>query len=68
MEAGELGLYMFLVCMFTTLLQHPTSPVRHLVPTAIVRRAIMGLLVGSTVVAIILTPWGNSPEAISTRQ
>lgn len=59
MEAGELGLYMFLVCMFTTLLQHPTSPVRHLVPTAIVRRAIMGLLVGSTVVAIILTPWGK---------
>ena len=59
MEAGELGLYMFFVCMFTTLLQHPTSPVRHLVPTAIVRRAIMGLLVGSTVVAIILTPWGK---------
>jgi len=59
MEAGELALYMFLVCAFDTLLQHPTSPVRHFVASAIVRRAIMGLLVGSTVVAIILTPWGK---------
>ena len=59
MEAGELGLYMFLVCMFTTLLQYPASPVRHFVPSAVVRRAIMGLLVGSTVVTIILTPWGK---------
>jgi hypothetical protein len=31
------------------------SAVRHLVPTAIVRRAIMGLLVGPTVVAIVDT-------------
>jgi aquaporin Z len=59
MEAGELALYMFLVCAFATLLQHPTSPVRHFIASAVVRRAIMGLLVGSTVVAIILTPWGK---------
>ena len=59
MEACELGLYMFLVCAFATLLQHPTSPVRHFIASAVVRRAIMGLLVGSTVVAIILTPWGK---------
>jgi aquaporin Z len=59
MEAGELGLYMLLVCTFTTLLQYPTSPVRHFVPSAVVRRAIMGLLVGPTVVAIIMTPWGK---------
>jgi aquaporin Z len=59
MEAGELALYMFLVCAFDTLLQHPTSLVRSLIASAVVRRFIMGLLVGSTVVAIILTPWGK---------
>ena len=59
MEAGELALYMFLVCAFATLLQHPTSLVRHFITSTVVRRAIMGLLVGSTVIAIILTPWGK---------
>ncbi len=34
-------------------------PVRHFIANAFVRRAIMGLLVGSAVVAIILTPWGK---------
>jgi hypothetical protein len=31
MEAGELALYMFATCAFATLLQHPASPVRHLI-------------------------------------
>ena len=52
--------YMFLVCTFATLLQYPTSPVRHLVPSAIVRRALMGFLVGSAVVAIIHDALGQT--------
>ena len=28
MEASEPGFYMFAVCVFATLLQHPASPVR----------------------------------------
>jgi Major intrinsic protein len=59
MEAGELALNMFLVCTFAALLQHPTSPVRHFIPSAICRRALMGLLMGLTVVAIVMTPWGK---------
>ena len=46
MEAAELGLYMFLTCAFATLLQHPASPVRQLVPNVIARRALMGLAMG----------------------
>src|SRR5262249_45622807 len=42
-----------------TLLLHPTSPLRHFTHSTIVRRALMGLLVGSAVVAIIMTPWGK---------
>src|SRR6266852_2410166 len=38
MEAGELGLYMFLACAFATLLQHPASPVRHFILGDLSRR------------------------------
>ena len=59
MEASESACYMFLVCTFATLLLHPISPVSHLIHSGLYRRALMGLLVGSAVVAIVLTPWGK---------
>jgi aquaporin Z len=59
MEAAELGLYMFLTCAFATLLQHPASPVRHLIPNVIARRAVMGVAMGLTIVAIVMSPWGK---------
>jgi len=59
MEAGELTLYMFSACAFATLLQHPASPVRHLITSSLARRALYGLAMGSTVVGIITTPWGK---------
>jgi aquaporin Z len=59
MEASELGLYMLSVCVFATLLQHPASPVRHFIVSAAFRRALYGLAMGATVVAIILSPWGQ---------
>ena len=59
MEAAELGLYMFLTCAFATLLQHPASPVRHLIPNVIARRAVMGLAMGLTIVGIVMSPWGK---------
>jgi aquaporin Z len=59
METAELGLYMFLTCAFATLLQHPASPLRHLIPNVIARRAVMGLAMGLTIVAIVMSPWGK---------
>jgi aquaporin Z len=59
MEAGEMSLYMFCTCSFATLLQHPASPIRHLFASAIVRRMLMGLTIGATVIALILSPWGK---------
>jgi len=56
MEAGELTLYMFFTCVFATLLQHPASPVRQFIVSAIFRRALLGLAVGATVAAIVMTP------------
>jgi aquaporin Z len=59
MEAAGLALYMFFVCLFATLLQHPASPARHIIVSPVLRRALMGLAVGATLVAIIMTPWGK---------
>ena len=59
MEAGELGLYMFFACALATLLQHPGSPLRHFIDSSLARRALYGLAMGSTVIGIVLTPWGK---------
>jgi len=59
MEAGELGTYMFFACAFATLLQHPGSPVRHLLSHEAHRRIFMGLAMGVTAIGIVLSPWGK---------
>lgn len=59
MEAGEVGLYLFLTCVFASLLLYPASPIRRFVNTTIELRALMGLAVGATVLAIVISPWGK---------
>jgi len=59
MEFTEMGLYLFFTCTLATLSQHPVSPIRHLLPNDTVRRACFGISVGATIVAIVLTPWGQ---------
>lgn len=59
MEAVELGLYLFSACAFSTLLWHPASPVPHVIMGGLSRRALMGLAMGATIVAIVLSPWGK---------
>jgi aquaporin Z len=58
MEAGELAVYMFSTCLFATLLQHPAS-VRHAIQADLSRRVLMGLAIGTTVGAMILSHWGQ---------
>ncbi len=59
MEVAEMGVYLFLICLFATLLQHPASPIPNLIPSAFLRQAIMGAAVGTTVFAIAVSPWGK---------
>jgi aquaporin Z len=63
MEAGEAGAYLFSVCAVATLLWHPSSPVQRYLPSDAVRRTLMGLAMGATIVAIVLTPWGKQSGA-----
>ena len=63
MEAALLGVFMISACAFTVLLEHPGSPVRQAIPDGFARRALMGLAMGSTAVAIIYSPWGKRSGA-----
>jgi aquaporin Z len=59
MEVGEIGLYVFVACAAATLLQHPASIVRQSISSGVARRALMGLVMGATVIAIVISPWGK---------
>jgi aquaporin Z len=61
MEAGEAGLYLFSACAVATLLWHPASPVQ--LPNDAVRRMLMGLAMGASIMAIVLSPWGKQSGA-----
>jgi len=63
MEAAGLGLFMLSASGFCVLLEHPASPVRHLLPDPFLRRALMGLAMGLTAIALIYSPWGQRSGA-----
>ena len=59
MEVGQLGSYLFVACVFATLLQHPASIVRQSISSGLARRTLMGLAMGATVIVIVMSPWGK---------
>lgn len=61
-EAAGLGFFMIAACSFAAALEHPASPIRDLLP-AFPRRALMGLAMGATAIAIIYSPWGKRSGA-----
>ena len=63
MEAAELATFMFSACVFTVILFHPASPVTNAIPGALVRRALMGIAMGTTAIAIVHSPWGKQSGA-----
>ncbi len=63
MEAAGLALFMVSACTFGVLLWHPGSPVAAAVADGPARRALMGLAMGLTFVAIAYSPWGQQSGA-----
>ncbi len=63
MEAAGLGLFMISAAVFATLLEHPASPIHHAIPDPLLRRALMGIAMGSTAIGIIYSPWGQQSGA-----
>jgi aquaporin Z len=62
-EAALLGLFMLSASAFGVLLEHPSSPVRAAIEAPLARRALMGLAMGLTAVALIYSPLGKRSGA-----
>lgn len=57
-EAACLGLFMIVALAATIVLEHAASPVHAVLPNPLVRRVLMGLAMGLTVISIVYSPWG----------
>lgn len=62
-EAALLAIFMIAATVYTVALEHPSSPLRAALPSALARRAVMGLWIGATAVALIRSPWGKRSGA-----
>jgi aquaporin Z len=62
-EGALLGTFMFVACVAVAVLEHPASLVRAVIRSNILRRSIIGLLMGLTAIALIYSPWGQRSGA-----
>ena len=62
-EAAATGTILAAAGMYTLAVQHPGSPLHGLLPDAFARRGAVGLAMGSTVAAIVYSPWGRRSGA-----
>ena len=63
MEAAELALFMISACVVTAILEHPESPLRHVLPDDFTRRFIAGLAMGITLLSLVHSTWGKRSGA-----
>jgi aquaporin Z len=63
MEVGGLAAFMVSAAVMTTVLEHPGSPVRGLIPSPTLRRALMGVAMGLTAASLVYSPWGRRSGA-----
>ena len=62
-EAAGLGLFMISACAFTLWFEHPGSALHQAVPEALVRRVLIGIAMGLTLIGLIYSPWGQRSGA-----
>lgn len=63
LEGAELGIFMILAGALTTLFEWPGSPLHQAFPNSLLRRMLIGILMGLTAVSIIYSPWGKRTGA-----
>lgn len=64
LDGAMLGGFMVSACTFGVLLEHPASPVRQAIADGFLRRAMMGLAMGTTAVSLIYSRWGRRTGAV----
>lgn len=62
-EGWALGCFMLSAAFFTLLLEHSGSPLRAALDSELLRRALIGLAMGLTAIALIYSPWGKRSGA-----
>ena len=62
-EAWGLGLFMVSAGVVVTLLESPEYPLQQMIPDPFIRRALVGIAMGLTAIAIIYSPWGKRSDA-----
>ncbi len=62
-EGAELAIFMISACLATVYLFDPSYPALHLLPTASIRRLLMGIAMGATAILIIRSPMGKRSGA-----
>lgn len=62
-EGAELAIFMISACVCTVFLFHPGYPAMHVLPSAVLRRSLMGVGMGLTAVLIIHSPMGKRSGA-----
>jgi len=64
LDGALLGLFMISACSSVALLEHPASPLPALMPSEFLRRALVGLAMGVTALALVYSPWGRRTGAL----
>jgi aquaporin Z len=54
---------MISAALFTTLLEHPISPIRQAIASPFIRRFLIGVATGLAAIAIFYSPWGKQSAA-----
>lgn len=62
-DGALLGLFMLSACANVVLLEHPASPVRQAIASALLRRILIGLAMGLTAAGLIYSRWGKRSGA-----
>lgn len=62
MESGEAAIYLA-ACAVATAVWRPASLVHRYLPNDTVRRLLMGLAMGATIIAILVSPWDKQSGA-----
>jgi aquaporin Z len=63
MEAAGLGLLMISASVSTAIMEHPASLIHQAIANPLLRRGLIGIIMGLTAIALIYSPWGKQSGA-----
>jgi aquaporin Z len=63
LDGALLGAFMLSACACVALLEHPASPLHAAIASAFTRRAVVGVAMGLTALALVYSPWGKRTGA-----